>query len=101
MSPVLAKPPTPFGPLRLLVVQPTPFCNLDCDYCFFLSKEALYPGDRFRIRRRRHGSRATIAIQSVPFEHVHIRLLERYTLTTIQPPRRLHTIDRQPDLQRG
>jgi uncharacterized protein len=24
-------------------------CNLDCDYCFFLSKEALYPGDRFRM----------------------------------------------------
>ena len=24
-------------------------CNLDCTYCFFLSKEALYPGDRFRM----------------------------------------------------
>ena len=24
-------------------------CNLDCDYCFFLSKEALYPGSRFRM----------------------------------------------------
>ena len=24
----------PFGPLSLLVVQPTPFCNLDCDYCY-------------------------------------------------------------------
>jgi uncharacterized protein len=23
-----------YGPLRLLVVQPTPFCNLDCDYCY-------------------------------------------------------------------
>ncbi|HZR84239.1 MAG TPA: cyclophane-forming radical SAM/SPASM peptide maturase GrrM/OscB [Candidatus Binatia bacterium] len=22
------------GPLDLLVVQPTPFCNLDCDYCY-------------------------------------------------------------------
>jgi sulfatase maturation enzyme AslB (radical SAM superfamily) len=27
-----------------------PICNLDCEYCFFLSKEALYPGDRFRMR---------------------------------------------------
>ena len=24
-------------------------CNLDCEYCFFLSKEMLYPGDRFRM----------------------------------------------------
>lgn len=26
-----------------------PICNLDCSYCFFLEKEALYPGDRFRM----------------------------------------------------
>ena len=26
-----------------------PICNLDCEYCFFLSKESLYPGDRFRM----------------------------------------------------
>ncbi|MFO0038157.1 MAG: radical SAM protein, partial [Synechococcaceae cyanobacterium] len=24
----------PFGPVQLLVIQPTPFCNLDCDYCY-------------------------------------------------------------------
>ena len=24
-------------------------CNLDCKYCFFLSKEALYPGSPFRM----------------------------------------------------
>jgi uncharacterized protein len=24
-------------------------CNLDCDYCFFLSKELLYPDSRFRM----------------------------------------------------
>jgi len=24
-------------------------CNIDCQYCFFLSKEALYPGDRQRM----------------------------------------------------
>ena len=24
-------------------------CNLDCAYCFFLKKEALYPGSRFRM----------------------------------------------------
>ena len=25
-------------------------CNIDCQYCFFLSKEALYPGDHQRMR---------------------------------------------------
>lgn len=24
-------------------------CNLDCEYCYFLSKELLYPGSRFRM----------------------------------------------------
>lgn len=24
-------------------------CNLECDYCFFLGKQALYPGSRFRM----------------------------------------------------
>lgn len=33
-----------------LLAKPTgPICNLDCEYCFFLSKENLYPGDRFRM----------------------------------------------------
>jgi uncharacterized protein len=31
--------PDPFGPLRLLVLQPTPFCNLDCDYCYLPSRD--------------------------------------------------------------
>ncbi|MDH4065618.1 MAG: hypothetical protein OEW19_14570, partial [Acidobacteriota bacterium] len=24
-------------------------CNIDCTYCFFLSKEALYPNDKSRM----------------------------------------------------
>jgi len=33
-----------------LLVKPTgAICNLDCRYCFFLSKESLYPGSRFRM----------------------------------------------------
>jgi uncharacterized protein len=23
-----------FGPIALVVLQPTSFCNLDCDYCY-------------------------------------------------------------------
>lgn len=29
-------------------------CNLDCDYCFFLSKEELYPGSGFRMPAEVH-----------------------------------------------
>ena len=33
-----------------LLANPTgAVCNLDCKYCFFLSKELLYPGSRFRM----------------------------------------------------
>src|SRR3974377_220311 len=33
-----------------LLAKPTgATCNLDCKYCFFLSKEQLYAGDRFRM----------------------------------------------------
>ena len=33
-----------------LLSKPTgAVCNLDCKYCFFLSKEMLYPGSRFRM----------------------------------------------------
>src|SRR5271168_1074938 len=33
-----------------VLIKPTgAICNLDCKYCFFLSKEMLYPGSRFRM----------------------------------------------------
>ncbi|WP_216902243.1 cyclophane-forming radical SAM/SPASM peptide maturase GrrM/OscB [Synechococcus sp. CCY 9618] len=32
-------PPIRCGPLSLLVVQPTPFCNLDCDYCYLPERD--------------------------------------------------------------
>ncbi len=33
-----------------LLAKPTgAICNLDCKYCFFLSKEMLYPGSRFHM----------------------------------------------------
>ncbi len=49
--------PTPTLPLARsapaafhVMAKPTgAVCNLDCEYCFFLSKEMLYPGSRFRM----------------------------------------------------
>lgn len=37
------------APFHLLAKPTGALCNLDCQYCFFLSKEALYPGSRFRM----------------------------------------------------
>src|SRR6516165_8264601 len=28
------------GPLELLVLQPTPFCNLDCTYCYLPDRQS-------------------------------------------------------------
>jgi uncharacterized protein len=38
-------------PFRVhILAKPTgAACNLDCAYCFFLEKEKLYPGSRFRM----------------------------------------------------
>jgi uncharacterized protein len=36
-------------PFHLLAKPTGAVCNLDCSYCFFLSKEMLYPGSRFRM----------------------------------------------------
>ncbi len=30
---------TRFGPINLVVIQPTPFCNLDCDYCYLPDRQ--------------------------------------------------------------
>ena len=50
-APTLPDPRPPTAPSNFHVLaKPTgPICNLDCEYCFFLSKESLYPGDRFRM----------------------------------------------------
>ena len=51
MSPALPadRPPTAPAGFHVLAKPSGPICNLDCSYCFFLEKEALYPGDRFRM----------------------------------------------------
>jgi uncharacterized protein len=35
---------TVYGPITLVVIQPTPYCNLDCDYCYLPDR-----GDRSRL----------------------------------------------------
>ena len=47
-TPVPGIPEAPVG-FHLLAKPTGAICNLDCKYCFFLSKEMLYPGDRFRM----------------------------------------------------
>jgi uncharacterized protein len=55
MARVEDRPITPLLPAGAppafhLLAKPTgAVCNLDCTYCFFLSKEMLYPGSRFRM----------------------------------------------------
>lgn len=43
-------------------------CNMNCDYCFFLKKEALYPGSQFRMTDEVLGSyvRQTMEAHQVP-----------------------------------
>ncbi len=42
--------PSAAPPYFHVLTKPTgAICNLDCKYCFFLSKESLYPGSRFRM----------------------------------------------------
>ena len=36
-------------PFHLLAKPTGAVCNLDCDYCFYLSKELLYPGSKLRM----------------------------------------------------
>ncbi len=51
VAPALPSPrPLTAPPSFHVMAKPTgPICNLDCTYCYFLAKEALYPGDRFRM----------------------------------------------------
>jgi len=42
--------PKNFSPAFHVMAKPSgSACNLNCDYCFFLKKERLYPGSSFRM----------------------------------------------------
>lgn len=36
-------------PIHVMAKPRGPICNLDCAYCYFLKKEELYPGSKFRM----------------------------------------------------
>jgi uncharacterized protein len=44
----MASNPLP-QPFHVMVKPRGAICNLDCQYCYFLSKESLYPGSSFRM----------------------------------------------------
>jgi uncharacterized protein len=50
-GPVLTLPGAPLA-FHLMAKPTGAVCNLDCEYCFFLSKEMLYPGSRFRMAQQ-------------------------------------------------
>lgn len=41
--------PSPIRAFHTMVKPSGAICNLDCKYCYFLSKEMMYPGSRFRM----------------------------------------------------
>lgn len=45
----LGCPPTAPPGFHVMAKPTGAICNLDCSYCFYLDKEALYPGGRFRM----------------------------------------------------
>src|SRR4030067_136443 len=52
VEPTVTFPPLPAGgpPGFHLLAKPSgATCNIDCTYCFFLSKEALYPNEKSRM----------------------------------------------------
>lgn len=69
-APVTSSPASPGPPAFHVMAKPTGArCNLHCDYCFFLEKEALYPDSDFRMSdevMRAYVTQA-IAAQRVPF----------------------------------
>ncbi|MCB0044053.1 MAG: anaerobic sulfatase maturase [Caldilineaceae bacterium] len=60
--------PSPIRAFHVMTKPSGAICNLDCKYCYFLSKEMMYPGSRFRMADELLESfvRQYIEAQSVP-----------------------------------
>lgn len=66
MTRTAAMPP----PFHVMAKPSGAICNLDCTYCFFLSKEMLYPGDRFRMADDLLESYVRQLIEASPYPEV-------------------------------
>ncbi len=65
----MSSPPPAFH----LLAKPTgATCNLDCKYCFFLSKELLYPGERSRMSEETLEAYIQGLLQSHPAPEVNV-----------------------------
>lgn len=59
-------------PVHVLVKPAGATCNLDCKYCFFLSKEMLYPGERFRMSDQMLETYLSQLLESHPASEVNV-----------------------------
>lgn len=56
-----------------LLAKPTgAICNIECKYCFFLSKEALYPNSNFRMTDEAHENYIRQLFESAPGPEVNV-----------------------------
>ena len=67
-GPVLTVPGAPLA-FHLMAKPTGAICNLDCEYCFFLSKEMLYPGSRFRMAAEIHETYIRQLLEAHPDHH--------------------------------
>lgn len=59
-------------PFHLLAKPTGAICNLDCKYCFYLTKENLYPGSKFRMSDEVLGSYIRQLLDAQPLKDVYI-----------------------------
>jgi uncharacterized protein len=57
-------------PFHILAKPTGAICNLDCSYCFYLTKEELYPGSKFRMSEEVLGAYLEQLIESEPGDTV-------------------------------
>ena len=66
--------------------------NLDCEYCFFLSKDELYPGNGFRMDAEVHEAYVGQLLAGLEFFRTTLELQQEYVepgqgvLNTLQRP---------------
>jgi len=63
-------PINPVRPFHVMVKPSGSKCNLDCKYCYFLSKERMYPGSKFRMDEKLLEVYIKQYIESQPFPEI-------------------------------